>query len=73
MLIHLKKNGEVVVDFQNDLLVTSYKSISVNNETGKQITICNAEIIGNNLCGHNIKFVAYIKQCIRSCIKRYVK
>lgn len=73
MKVTIEKNGNVTVDFEGDLLVTSQKNISVYNPGKKLLTICNAEIIGSRICGIQVPLRKYIIHCIKECFKRYVK
>lgn len=73
MKVIIEKNGNVTIDFENDLLVTSHKNIGIKDHNGTTLTICNAHIIGSKVCNSNLSFGQYIRYCIKECIKRYVK
>ena len=73
MKVTIEKNGNVTIDFEGDLLVTSQKHIDVDNPGKKRLTICNAEIIGSRICGIKTPLRKYIIHCIKGCLKRYVK
>lgn len=73
MKVILEKNGNVTIDFEDDLLVTSKTNLVINNKSGKHLTICNANIIGSNICNNKLTFKEYMKHCYKECIKQYVK